>query len=80
MIFDEPTRGIDVGAKDQIYDLMEELADQGNAIIVVSSEMQEIIRLSNRVFVMAEGRITGELSSKNISQEKIMSLAVNRAS
>ena len=59
---------------------MEELADQGNAIIVVSSEMQEIIRLSNRVFVMAEGRITGELSSKNISQEKIMSLAVNRAS
>jgi ribose transport system ATP-binding protein len=80
LIFDEPTRGIDVGAKDQIYDLMEELADQGNAIIVVSSEMQEIIRLSNRVFVMAEGRITGELSSKNISQEKIMSLAVNRAS
>lgn len=78
IIFDEPTRGIDVGAKDQIYDLVKELANEGHAIIVVSSEMQEIIRLCNRVYVMSEGRITGELSSKNISQEKIMNLAVNR--
>jgi len=79
LIFDEPTRGIDVGAKDQIYDLVQELAKDGNAIIVISSEMQEIMRLCNRVLVMAEGRITGELDSKDISQEKIMSLAVNRA-
>ncbi len=80
LIFDEPTRGIDVGAKDQIYDLMQKLAEQGNAIIVVSSELQEIIRLCNRVIVMSEGKITGELHSKELSQEKIMTLAVNRAS
>lgn len=78
IIFDEPTRGIDVGAKDQIYDLVEQLADEGHAIIVVSSEMQEIIRLCNRVYVMSEGRISGELHSDSISQEKIMTLAVDR--
>ncbi|HZJ68612.1 MAG TPA: sugar ABC transporter ATP-binding protein [Candidatus Eisenbacteria bacterium] len=78
MIFDEPTRGIDVGAKDQIYDLAKDLANQGNAIIVISSEMQEIIRLCNRIYVMSEGRITGELPSENITQEKIMTMAINR--
>lgn len=78
IIFDEPTRGIDVGAKDQIYDLIKDLAKQGNAIVVVSSEMQELIRLCNRIYVMSEGCITGEISGDEITQEKIMTLAVNR--
>ena len=59
--FDEPTRGIDVGAKAEIYKLLQGLADQGKAIVVISSELPEVLRLSHRILVMCEGRITGEL-------------------
>lgn len=75
IIFDEPTRGIDVGAKQDIYKLIAGLADEGKAVILVSSEMPELIGLSDRVLVMAEGRHTGTLSGGEISQEAIMELA-----
>ncbi|WP_276671819.1 sugar ABC transporter ATP-binding protein [Schaalia cardiffensis] len=75
LIFDEPTRGIDVGAKDEIYTLLEELARQGKAIIVISSELPEVLRLANRVAVMAHGRIIGTLDNEVATQENIMELA-----
>jgi len=75
LFFDEPTRGIDVGAKAEIYKLLQKLASQGKAIVVISSEMPEILRLSHRVIVMCEGRITGELDGKTATQESIMTLA-----
>lgn len=75
LIFDEPTRGIDVGAKSEIYALMNELAAQGKSIIMVSSELPEILRMSDRVVVMCEGCITGILDIAGASQEKIMELA-----
>ena len=78
LIFDEPTRGIDVGAKSEIYTLMEELSKQGKSIIMISSELPEILRLSDRIIVMCEGRITGELDIADASQEKIMEYATNR--
>ena len=80
LIFDEPTRGIDVGAKAEIYRLLEDLAAQGKAIIVISSELPEVLRLSHRIAVMCEGRITGELDGRTASQEDIMTLATQRAS
>jgi ribose transport system ATP-binding protein len=80
LIFDEPTRGIDVGAKGEIYKLINELAKQGKAIIMISSELPEVLRMSHRVLVMCEGRITGELSYENASQESIMNYATQRAS
>ena len=61
LIFDEPTRGIDIGAKDEIYKLLHDLAQQGKSIIMISSELPEILRISHRVIVMCEGKITGEL-------------------
>ncbi len=75
LIFDEPTRGIDVGAKNEIYKLMNRLASQGKAIIMISSEMSEILRMSDRIVVMCEGKITGELDIAQATQEKIMNLA-----
>jgi len=75
LIFDEPTRGIDVGAKSEIYKLMNELAAQGVAIIMISSELPEVIGMSDRILVMHEGRITGELLREEATQEKIMDLA-----
>mgnify|MGYP001165757132 FL=1 len=75
LFFDEPTRGIDVGAKAEIYKLLQGLAEQGKSIVVISSEMPEILRLSHRVIVMCEGRITGELDGKTATQESIMTLA-----
>ncbi|MDC4232119.1 sugar ABC transporter ATP-binding protein [Actinomyces sp. B33] len=75
LIFDEPTRGIDVGAKDEIYTLLEELAAQGKAIIVISSELPEVLRLANRIAVMAHGRIIGVLDNEDATQENIMELA-----
>ena len=77
-IFDEPTRGIDIGAKSEMYTLMEELASQGKSVIMISSELAEIQRLSDRVIVMCEGRITGELDIKDATQEKIMAYATMR--
>lgn len=78
LIFDEPTRGIDVGTKSEIYKLLNELAAQGKAIIVISSELPEVLRISDRIMVMCEGRITGELEGKDITQEKIMKYAIMR--
>ena len=75
IILDEPTRGIDVGAKRDIYLLIGELARNGKAVIVISSELIEIMGLADRIFVMAGGRITGELSRDAFSQERIMALA-----
>ena len=75
LLLDEPTRGIDVGAKQEIYRLMEELARQGVAILFVSSEMEEVLGLSDRVLVMHEGRITGELARHELSEEAVMHLA-----
>ena len=77
LIFDEPTRGIDVGAKAEIYKLLNALAEQGRAIIVISSELPEILRLSHRIAVMCEGRLTGTLPGGS-SQEEIMRLATQR--
>ena len=78
LLLDEPTRGIDVGAKQEIYRLMEELAGRGVAILFVSSEMEEILRMSDRALVMHEGRITGELPRGELSEESIMQLATGR--
>jgi ribose transport system ATP-binding protein len=75
LIFDEPTRGIDVGAKEEIYKLLNELADQGKAIIMISSELPEVLRLSHRIVVMSQGRVTGMLSPDEADQETIMKLA-----
>lgn len=77
-IFDEPTRGIDIGAKSEIYDLIEELAANGKSIIMISSELSEIQRLSDRVVVMCEGRITNEIDIKDATQEEIMKYATMR--
>ncbi len=77
-IFDEPTRGIDVGAKSEIYHLMEELAEQGKSIIMISSELPEVLRMSDRIVVMCEGRKTGELNISEATQENIMQLATMR--
>lgn len=77
-IFDEPTRGIDVGAKSEMYTLMEDLAKEGKSIIMISSELSEVQRLSDRVVVMCEGRITGELDIKDATQERIMAYATMR--
>ena len=73
---DEPTRGIDVGAKRDIYELINELVAQGRSIIVISSEMEEIMGISDRILVMREGHITGELSRGEFSPDTIMQYAV----
>ncbi len=75
LIFDEPTRGIDVGAKNEIYKLMNRLAEEGKAIIMISSEMTEILRMSDRIVVMCEGKKTGEIDISEASQESIMNMA-----
>ena len=77
-IFDEPTRGIDVGAKSEIYALMEDLTKQGKSIIMISSELPEVLRMSDRIIVMCEGRKTGELDISEATQENIMQLATMR--
>jgi ribose transport system ATP-binding protein len=78
LIFDEPTRGIDVGAKEEIYALLNELAAQGKSIIMISSELPEVLRMSHRVVVMSEGRVTGELAADEATQERVMHLATLR--
>jgi ribose transport system ATP-binding protein len=78
LIFDEPTRGIDIGAKSEIYRLLNDLARDGKAIIMISSELPEILRMSHRIVVMCEGRITGVLASAEATQEAIMGYATQR--
>jgi ribose transport system ATP-binding protein len=78
MILDEPTRGIDVGAKAEIYRLMRQLADSGGVILMISSDMEEILNVSDRVAVMHEGRITGILDRPDCTEENVMNLAVGK--
>jgi ribose transport system ATP-binding protein len=78
LIFDEPTRGIDVGAKEEIYGLLNELAEQGKSIIMISSELPEVLRMSHRVVVMSEGRVTRILTAAEATQESIMHYATLR--
>lgn len=74
ILFDEPTRGIDVGAKQEIYQLMTELADSGKAILMVTSDMEELLGMSDRIYVLAEGELMGELDGHNVSQVRLMQL------
>ncbi len=75
LIFDEPTRGIDVGAKEEIYRLLNELAERGKAVMVISSELPEVLRVSHRIVVMSQGQVTGSLDNDEADQEKVMALA-----
>jgi putative multiple sugar transport system ATP-binding protein len=77
LILDEPTRGIDVGAKYEIYTIMNRLIEQGMSIIMISSELPEVLGMSDRVYIVSGGRISGELSIEEATQEKIMQLATN---
>jgi ribose transport system ATP-binding protein len=72
LILDEPTRGVDIGAKREIYELMNQLVQEGVAILMISSELSEVLGMSDRVLVMHEGRITGEFLRENATQENIM--------
>lgn len=76
LVIDEPTRGIDIGTKQQMYKFIRGLAAEGRAIIVISSEMQEVIGLSDRVLVMRRGRIAGELAGENATEDAIVRLAM----
>jgi len=78
IIFDEPTRGIDIGAKAEIYQLMDNLVNEGYAILMISSELNEVIGMSDRVYVMKEGEITGELGRSELTQDNIMQKALGR--
>lgn len=75
LILDEPTRGVDVGAKAEIYDIVDKLAQSGVSIIFVSSDLPEVLGMSDRIVVMSEGYVKGVLNRKEASQEKIMELA-----
>ena len=75
---DEPTKGVDVGAKAEIYSIMGDLAKQGYAIILISSEMPEILGMADRIVVMCNGRITGVLNRDEATQEKILDLAMEK--
>jgi putative multiple sugar transport system ATP-binding protein len=77
LILDEPTRGIDVGAKYEIYTIMNELVEQGMSIIMISSELSEILGMTDRVYIVSSGRITGEMPTEEATQESIMQLATN---
>jgi putative multiple sugar transport system ATP-binding protein len=77
LILDEPTRGIDVGAKYEIYAIINALAEQGKAVVVISSEMPELLGISDRIYVMNEGRFVAEMPAKEASQEKIMRAIMN---
>ena len=79
LIMDEPTRGVDVGAKAEIHRLMSELAGRGLAILLISSELPELLGMSDRIMVMHRGRIAGELSRDQATQEKIMAMATGVA-
>jgi ribose transport system ATP-binding protein len=75
LIVDEPTRGIDVGAKSEVHTLLRELSSQGTAVIVISSDLLEVLAVADRVLVMREGRISGELRGREATEEKVMRLA-----
>ena len=76
-IYDEPTKGIDVGTKAEIYEIMNDLVRKGKVVIIISSELSELLGMSDRIYVMSEGRIAGELSREDATQEEIMRLAIS---
>ena len=76
LILDEPTRGIDVNAKHEIYELIRRLADSGKSIILISSELPEVLKMSDRILIMYEGRMTGELDGKEAVEDSVMYYAV----
>ena len=76
LILDEPTRGIDVGAKYEIYTLMNRLVEEGMSIIMISSELPEVLGMSDRLYVMSEGTITGELTAEEATEDKVMAMAI----
>lgn len=78
LILDEPTRGVDVGAKKEIYQLINKFKQEGLSIILISSEMPEVMGMSDRILVMHEGRISGEFSANNVTQEMLMAAAVGK--
>ena len=78
LIMDEPTNGIDIGAKQEIYKIIDELSKQGITVICISSEMAEVLAISDRVIVMHEGRITGTLKNEGLTQDTIMKYASNQ--
>ena len=80
IILDEPTRGVDVGAKSEIYGIILKLAEEGKAVLVISSEHQELFGLCDRILVMGEGRLRGELMPPDYSEEKLLSLAISARS
>ncbi|NLZ71895.1 MAG: sugar ABC transporter ATP-binding protein, partial [Clostridiaceae bacterium] len=80
LILDEPTKGVDIGAKAAIYEIIGELAQKGFAIIIISSEMPEVLGMSDRIYVMCEGRMTGELKAEDATQEKILQLSMKKYS
>ena len=75
LIFDEPTRGIDVGAKQEIYTLINSLVEAGKSVLMISSEMEELMGMSDRIVILSEGRVTGELDKHEFDQETIMHFA-----
>jgi ribose transport system ATP-binding protein len=75
-IFDEPTRGIDVGAKQEIYQLMTNLLRDNKAIVMVSSDMPEVISMSDRIMVMKDGRIVGEISGEDVTEENVLEYSI----
>ena len=75
LIFEEPTRGIDVGAKQEIYKLMNELVVSGKSILMISSEMEEMLGMSDRIIVLYEGRVSGEILKQDFSQGRVLELA-----
>ncbi len=77
LVLDEPTRGVDVGARQEIYQIIRELASEGVAVVVVSSDLPEILSICERVIIMHEGRITGTLNASEMSEEKIMYYATD---
>ncbi len=79
MLLDDPTRGVDVGAKAELYRLMDQLCRQGLGILVTSSELPELLTLCDRILVLCEGRMTGELSREEASEQRIMELATQRS-
>jgi ribose transport system ATP-binding protein len=75
LIFDEPTRGVDVGAKQEIYQIMNRLVESGKSILMISSEMPELLGMSDRLIVMCEHRLSGELTKENMNQVQVLELA-----
>jgi methyl-galactoside transport system ATP-binding protein len=75
LILDEPTKGVDVGAKSQIYEIMSELAEKGYAIVLISSEMPEILGITNRIGVMSNGHLSGIVNTKETNQEELLRLS-----